>query len=282
MKVYLDSKDIIQILERSDPFSKEEFEAILSNGNHELVLSFITVMEISQPLLYENASSNVCMLLNQIEELPHTFIHSSPIFRLELEEAFRAFSNESEYNNISPPFSNRFDTVVDIHGNPATKLYLRYSLAEIVWDLHSGNALKDPDVHAENLRKFFEADRALDPKPSLEESFTITLERHTKRYNLEIPKELIKDMFSWIYNDPNRCPSIRLAFELWHKMTKNTTDTPKDSDLNDMNNISHLPYVDTMTVDKRMYEYISQVIASLQVDYGEKVFKKVQEMTEAF
>ena len=108
MRIYIDSKDIITLLEQSDPCTAEEFGDILRKGNHELVFSFVTIMEISEPLLHKEASTNVMRLLNQIEKLPHTFIHSSCITRLELEEGFRAFSSGNEYRDISPPFVNRF------------------------------------------------------------------------------------------------------------------------------------------------------------------------------
>jgi len=88
-------------------------------------------MEISEPLLHREASTNVMRLLNQIEELPHTFIHSSCITRLELEEGFRAFSSGNEYRDISLPFVNRFDIVVDLEGKPATKQYLNYPLLRL-------------------------------------------------------------------------------------------------------------------------------------------------------
>ncbi len=243
MRIYLDSKDIIKLLEKSDPCTTNEFNSFLRNGNHELVFSFVTIMEISEPLHHKNATTNVMWLLNQIERLPHIFIHSSMITRLELEEAYRAFENGNEYQDILPPFVARYDVTVDLKGNPATKKYINYSLAETVWDLYNFGGLGGFNKYAEKLRETFKADRALKPKPSLKKNFVNMVERNIKLYHLRIPLEEVASLANWIYNNPKRCPSERLGYELWHKMVNNITDIPDDSDLEDFHNIGSLPYV---------------------------------------
>jgi hypothetical protein len=50
VKIYLDSKDLINILERADPFAGNQLEHTLRNGGHELVLSLYSIVEIAAPL----------------------------------------------------------------------------------------------------------------------------------------------------------------------------------------------------------------------------------------
>ena len=277
MRIYLDSKDIIKLLEQSIPLTAKEFGNILRKGKHELVFSFVTIMEISEPLLHKKASTNVMWLLNQIEKLPHNFIHSSRITPLELEKAFSAFLFNKEYSDINPPFVDRFDTVVDLEGEPATKQYFNYPLAEIIWDLYNFGALGGLDKFAEKLRKTFEADRAIKPRPKLKDNFTKTVALDIKQNNLNIPLEEIKLFADWVYSNPIRCPSARLGYELWHKIVRNNTDVPKDSDLEDFHNIECLPYVDIMTVDRRMHGYVCQVASSIKVEYDKKIFKSAKD-----
>jgi hypothetical protein len=257
---------------------KEKLKKILNDGNHVLVLSIVTIMEVSKPLFNKKASTNVSWLLNQIEKLPHTFIHSSRIARLELEKALNAFSAAAAYEQIEVPFANRFDTIVDLKGEPATKPYLNYPLSEIVWDLYNFGSLDGIKKYAKKLRDTFEKDRALNPKPSLKTNFAVTIDRYSKNDKLQIPQKEVKAFADWIYANPVRCPSIRLGFELWHKMLKNISDIPTDSDLDDFLNIYCLPYVDAMTVDRRMHGYVSQVSKSLQSNYGKKLFKNTTEL----
>ncbi len=214
---------------------------------------------------------------NQIEKLPHTFIHSSCIIHRELEEGFSAFSSDNEYKDISPPLVDRFDTVVDLAGIPATKTYLNYPLAESVWDLYNVGALGGFDKFAAKLKKSFEADRAIKPRPNLKENFTKTIGLNIKQNHVKIPPEEIKSFANWVYSNPTRCPSNRFGYELWHKMVRNITDIPEDSDLEDFHNIGCLPYVDIMTVDRRMYGYARQVSSSITVEYDKKLFKKVKD-----
>lgn len=278
MRIYLDAKDIIKLLEKSEPYTAEKFDKYLRNGNHELVFSLITILEISAPLFHKNAKTNVMWLLSQIEKLPHVYVHSSVITRLELEEAYRAFLSGKEYHDISLPFVRRFDMIVDLQGNPATKQFINYPLAEIIWDLYNAGGLTGLNKYAEKLRKTFKADRALNLKPSLKKNFANMIERNIKLYQLKISHEEVTSFANWVYSNPMRCPSDRLGYELWHKMIKNLTDIPLDSDLEDFANIAALPYVDFMTLDRRMHGYICQVSKDLSIEYNKKVFRNTEEV----
>ncbi len=276
MLIYLDSKDLINILEKSKPLSVEQLENFLKGGNHKIVLSFLTIMEIAEPLLHKKATTNVMVLLNHIEKLPHTYIHSD-ISRLELQEALRAFSAGDNYKSIFP-FVNRFDETVDLNASPPTKNYINYPLSETVWDLYRFGALGGLDKYAVKLSQTFAADRALSPKPSLKTHFAKTIERNIGLHRLPTPHENISTFADWIYSDASRCPSERLGYEVWHKMVRNITDIPHDSDLEDFQHISCLPYVDLMTLDRRMHGYVCQVSKDISHDYDKKIFRNTKEV----
>lgn len=279
MLIYLDAKDLINIIEKSLPCSADQFRKILQQGKHKLVLSMITIMELSEPLLHKEAKSNVMGLLNRLERLPHVFIHSSSIPSLELKQAIKVFSIDEEYSNISP-FVNRFDETVDLNAAPSTKIYLNYPLAETVWDLYSFGAVGGLDKYGEKLRQVFVSERALSPKPTLKENFAKTIERTLNRDRISYTPSDITSLANWIYSNPLRCPSVRLGYEIWHKMVKNVTDKPNDSDLEDFHHIECLPYVDVMTVDRRMHGYISQVSASIGISYESKSFRNSEEILD--
>lgn len=271
MLIYFDSKDLINMLQRGTPISVKQLENFLKSNNQKVVLSFLTIMEIAAPLLHKKATTNVMVLLNHLEELPHTFIHSD-ISRLELQEALRAYSAGDSYKGISP-FVNRFDETCDLNASPATKNYINYYLSEIVWDLYHGGALGGLDNYATTyLRQTFAADRALAPKLSLKTHFATEIRRELRLHHMTIPHERISSFAEWIYSDVSRCPSKRLIYEIWHKMLRNITDVPHDSDLEDFQHIACLPYVDLMTLDRRMHEYVCQVSKSNSVANGKKIF----------
>ena len=279
MLVYFDAKDIINIFEKSQPCSSDYLDSVLKQGGHKLVLSMTTIMEISEPLLHKNAKTNVTRLLNRIEKLPHTYIHESIIPRLELAEAVRAFSEGGEVLEVNP-FAKRFDETVDLNSKPETNIYLNYPLSEIVWDLYCFGALGGLDKYAKKLKPTFAADRTLSPKPTLKENFIKTVALILKQHNVPTPSEGVESLANWIYSNPQNCPSERLCYEVWHKIVKNITDIPEESDMEDFQHIGWLPYVDLLTTDRRMNGYVSQVSATISVDYGAKCFCNAKEVLD--
>lgn len=279
MFIYLDSRDIINIFEKSYPCSADDFDRILTDGDHKIVYSWLNIAEISEPLLHPKAKTNVMALLNRVEKTPHTYIHSSRIPQLELSSSVKSYVSSIEYIGIDP-YVQRFDYTVDLNANPSTKDYINYPLAEIVWDLYSVGELGGLDRYAKNLKQTFAYDRAMQPKPSLKKHFTTLIERNLKLHRVNGPNGDIKSFANWVYSNPARCPSQRLGYEVWHKMMKNVQDEPTPSDMEDFCHLECLPYVDFMTLDNRMRGYVSQACQATQINYVEKLFKDSAEIVD--
>ena len=275
MKLYLDTRDLINILERAKPFSEEQLFQCLQQGSHQLAVSFHTVNELSVPLASSTAKTTVMALLTRLERMPITFMHSKTK-GLELKEALDAFSSQREYKELHP-FVNRFDQTVDLEANPATSIYINYSLAETVWDLHNHGGLQGLESYAPKMRELIAADRSLLNPPSLRTNFVNVLQRSLKLYKLYLSTASLPAFATWVYNNANRCPSLRLGHEVWHKIVANKTDALEDSDMEDYQHLTCLPYVDLMTLDKRMHGYVSQALTNLGLDYHRRIFKSAQD-----
>ena len=279
MLIYLDARDLINIFEKSYPCTADQFDKILLDGGHQLVYSWLNITEISEPLLHTKAKTNVMALLTRLEKTPHTYIHSLSIPRHELGAAAKAYLNGKEYVDIHP-FVKRFDYTVDFDANPSTKDYLNYPLAEIIWDIHTFGELSGLDRYAKKLEKSFADDRALSPKPSLKKHFPTKIEKDLKLHCVTAPTGGVIPFANWIYSNPARCPSQRLGYEVWHKMIRNVTDKPEHSDLEDFCHIACLPYVDLLTLDRRMRGYVSQACATLNKYYDSKVCESSNEIVD--
>ncbi|MGD9849920.1 MAG: hypothetical protein AB7T38_01505 [Nitrospirales bacterium] len=267
---------MINILERGEPCSTDQLDQKLRGGSHKLVLSFYIVAEIAAPLCLPTSKTNVMRLLNDLEKLPVVFMHSG-IDRLELEGAVNAFVSNCEYRGISP-FVSRFDETVDLYASPPTRLFLNYSLAETVWDLYCHGALKGLESYAHTMRQRISADRSLGKAPSLKGNFVSMIERNLMLNHIPFTNVSLPDFANWVYEEPFRCPSVRLCYEVWHKIVKNKTDLLEDSDMEDYQHLTCLPYVELMTLDRRMHGYVSQVSATLDLDYRNRIFKSVQDV----
>jgi hypothetical protein len=279
MQIYLDAKDLINIFEKSNPCSSDQFDIILRQGDHQLVYSLLNIIEISEPLLHANAKTNVMALLNRIEETPHIYIHSSIIPRLELMSAVEAYVNGEEYNRIDP-YVQRFGHMLDLDPQLTTKDYLNYSLAEIIWEIYCLRELRGLDCYAKKFKQIVTGDRSLSKKPSLKNFFPTIIESQLRSHQVSIPNIDIKSFSSWIYSDPARCPSLRLGYEVFHKMTKNVDDEPIPSDMEDFCHIDCLPYVDFLTIDKRMCGYVNQACKTMRINYAEKLCNNSKEIVD--
>lgn len=276
MLVYLDSKDLIELLERSRPCSADEFGKSLTDGDHRLLLSPPLIYEISAPLLKPNVSTNVMKLLNRLEALPHTYFGQAKSTQLELLEAVEAHAAGQEFVRTDP-FVHRFDYT--IQEQPATADFLNLSLAEAVWILWRDS----PEiwtVPARNLLRYQNVltnDRNTSGHPSLKNHFPTALERNLKLYRIPVPNNL-HALADWIFVNPLRCPSYRLGFEVYHKLQLNRTDAAKESDLDDFAHVDCVPYVDLITLDRRMATYVAQASRAMGTDYHTKVCKNVEEV----
>jgi hypothetical protein len=63
-------------------------------------------------------------------------------------------------------------------------------------------------------------------------------------------------------------------------MLQNVQDVPEDSDFEDFQHVSCIPYVDAMTLDRRMRGYVSQAAMGLGVPYNERVARGVTDVLE--
>jgi hypothetical protein len=280
MLVYLDTKDLIDLFENSSPCTSDHFNKLLKANGHELVLSFLNVLEVSAPLLSHHSKTNVMRLLNTIESFPIKYI--AGICKSELSEAYRAFRKGREYEQILP-FVRRFDETAEDGGTPPTKLFINFGLADAVFMLWT----EDPSIfsgykrHTDLLRSIIDADRSLINQPSLRENFVKTIGLHLQIERMTIPGSILRPFAEWIFDKPERCPSIRLGYEVYHKLVKNTGDIPKDGDIPDLGHLSCVPYVDFITLDRRMCSYANQVSIALGFKHKTKIYKKAEELIAA-
>jgi len=281
MLVFLDTKDLIDLLEHSRPCVVNTFEQALRKGGHELVISWTNVHEISRPLVEGNTKTLVTKLLNRIEELPIRYIREGTLPREELREAITAFREKREYRQVSP-FVKRFDEACTPEGTPATSIYLNFGLADTVFTLYATDpsVLRQPSRHGNALRRLFSSDRAMKDPPSLAEHFVETVRKHLLHWRLPARAEDLGVFARWIYENPSRCPSIRLAYEVFHALRINIGDTPKDGDIPDFANLGCTPYVDVITLDGRIRDYVRRVSSRIMPGCANRVCKNLEEVLQ--
>ncbi len=249
MKILLDGKDLINLAEHSKPVPLEEFHQTLESKGHQIVLSYTNVRELAAPIAITEEVLKVRRLLNAVESLPAIYIREGFIIDDEIRAAATAFEAGAEYSPINP-FVRRWDYTFH-HGESPARLYINYGLFEIVHSISRRH-------HA--------------------------LERQMTQRGIRIPSAGIKAFARWVRENPARCPGYRQSYEMYHAIQANSSDIPKDGDIPDMAHIAALPYVDFLTLDRRMMNYATHIGSKLLKNissppYQTRLFRSLAEMS---
>jgi hypothetical protein len=259
MRVFLDTRDLIPLLERRDPCDAKTFAGLLERGGHQLVLTQTVVFELSAPIVQPATPTVVTRLLNDLESIPLTYLGAGQILPGELREAVRAFSRGDEYSWLGP-FHDRFDASIPTSGPAPTSSYLRHGLAETVLTIsqEAPDLFRREGLPLAQLRTVLESDRAITNPPTLSDNFREKIRRDLQGYGVAAPGTSIPDLADWIYASPARCPGLRLAYEVYHQIRRNIEDAPEISDFADFAHVLCLPYLHLATLDRRMATYVHQ------------------------
>jgi hypothetical protein len=281
VRVYLDSRDLIWLIERRSSKEVARFDEKLRSGGSRLIFSMHNILEICAPLVSAGPGSSVMRTLNELERMPHLYVPEARIEALELEEATCAFLQRREYKPIALPVVPRFDYVVSaFEREPITKRFLKYGLSQIVFELW----IIDKSIfigyprHVKRLRVAFESYRKRDGYKRHDLNFENKIAKDLRLYGIRFADQEIDELAKWIYEDSTRCPALRLGYEVFHKILRNLTDGVKDSDIPDFAHISCVPYVDAITLDNRMRGYVAQVDQSIGTNYSQHIYRNTMEI----
>jgi hypothetical protein len=237
MRILLDSKDLIDVVEHNRPVTVDDFRVYLRDHGSSLVLTFNNFRELVAPLSRGIDSLHMRDVLQKLETLPVCYLGEMAVLSEETKSAIRAFNSGREYEPISPYVSRWDETLPGPRPPVGRMLILR--LDEIVL----GIAGEDPSVFAgydfyeEALRHLFASNRCI-PAPIRvpEENFPNVFRRLIPDYGIEKPTKQISDFAAWVYENPRRCPALRLDYEVFHEVLRNLGDIPKASDIPDLCN----------------------------------------------
>ena len=228
--------------------------------SHTLVVSPTVVFEVASPLVDRSARTVVTKLLNDLESLPLEYIADGLVRPAEIRAAASAHAAGAEYSLVDP-YVPRLDAALEALRPLATRMYIHFPLAEIVWTI----AQEGPTIFAEQplresrLRSMLAADRAVSASISVAEFFPVKLRRDLELYQIAEPEAGCDQLGRWIYTSPQRCPALRLDYEVYHQIRRNTSDPGHLQDFEDFSHVCCLPYVDACTLDRRMVSYVRQV-----------------------
>ena len=108
MRILLDAKDLIDIVEHVRPISVERFGEWLREKGATAVLSFTNINDFVGPTFENNTFLDMRPLLQRIETLPLSYIREGTIIASELREAVAAYKEGREPVPVDP-YVRRWD-----------------------------------------------------------------------------------------------------------------------------------------------------------------------------
>jgi hypothetical protein len=285
MRILLDAKDLIDVLEHSKPVTISEFDAWLRRRSGSVVYSLCNIRGLAGPIGFnESHIPRIREYVDRLEHLPHCYIRTD-IDLMELRSALRSFEAGREYEAIDP-YVPRFDQVFPPFANSDKVVY---PLWEIVHDLWKAcPQIFRPQTKAHKLHKVaMSMDRdkpqARSPQPAEPPSEPI---REYLMLKMSVTPERAAEVASWVAVSPFRCPGLWLVRTVGSAMSQNRNYLARKDDIFDMAEIMAFPYVDAATVDRTMLDYFSRAIRSLSrtgspAKQTPRVFRKLQDLMES-
>ena len=108
LRILLDAKDLIDIVEHGRPITVDQFRAWLIDKKAAVVLSFTNINDFVGKAFEQNAFLEMRPLLQSIETLPHTYMQEGMIKINELREALVGYRAGREPSPINP-YVRRWD-----------------------------------------------------------------------------------------------------------------------------------------------------------------------------
>ena len=261
-RILLDAKDLINVVEHSNPVKLSEFDGWLRIREADLVYSLVNIRGLAAPLaLGSSFLPQVKDSLDQLESLPHCFV-TSGIDLLELQRALDCFDAGNEYVAIDP-YVPRFDYVFPRFANPR-KLY--YPMRDSVIDLWRAcpNVFEpQPKYHTlQAIGMSMDRSRMAARQSSSEPPSEWIVEILMLKMNVE--EERATQVASWIAANPLRCPAMWLARAVGFSMSQNQSYAARKDDTFDMAEMWTIPYTDAATVDRSMLDLFSRASRNLR------------------
>ncbi len=275
MRLYLDSKDLIAVLARGVPVDAGELTTILRAKDTELVFSWSNIIEsitFREPNIRETRRR-----LELIEQLPQCYILGlPPLIRTEFRNAFRAFeANDFGLAAVDPFVPTWQRTLRDPGTVLPTDLLINFTTTDQVVEIVFDNPQIGQHTNADHT--FYRSEVAADRLHNL------VVRRSAAWFRGGVAQTLVSSglrpdrarfeaFTDWLAANPTACPGWLLFQESYGVFCDNVTDAGQRGDAPDFSHIITAPYVDAITLDRRMADYCRRASRTLADEHDPLLF----------
>lgn len=289
VRVFLDSKDLINLFRKSIPMSVADARAWFEAREATLVLSQSSVSEFVP--VDETDKLRIRAELQELEKFPVAYIRLADIHRLELTAAVEAFDTGGIPQPLDPYVSHFWRTFWDPEQtNFQDILFTQEIERRVNFRLHDQVLMlwTDPvnfqnkpwlTVHVQSILDDIRADTR-----TAREKFEAAVPDALKACGC-VPAA-IPGFEGLLRSRPSVAPGWRLHYEVLQEWAANTTDNAKDGDLHDIVHLCAVPYLEYATLDRRFVDYVSRSAKRLRqidtsINYDSRIFRSFGDLMKA-
>jgi hypothetical protein len=285
VRILLDAKDLINVVEFGRPVEIATFDSRLRRNSAAVALSFTNVSDFVGPVFSAGSDwLNMRALLQKIETLPVVYIREGLIVRDELSLALNAYMAGHEPSGTDP-YVSRWDETAHWEGESATKILVGLRLDEIVH--MARGAIQSYKAYTPGLAAKLQWERGLSPSERLplRDIFVNAIPDRLRLHKIAASEVDLRLFGQWLWSNPLRCLGLRLEFETYHQLRRDKGMALQDGDIADFAHIAAIPYSDLSTVDKRIADLVSKAFHKLReidvrADLSRRVLRNLDEVLD--
>jgi hypothetical protein len=280
-RLYLDSRDLIELVANDRPVTVAAFADLLRQKDWSVVYSYANVCETTIPGDLRETARRAALL----NSIPHIFIRAMPPIRcMEFRAATRAFGAGLEPVIINPYVEYWFEAFLYPEQDAEMSAVRQFAFEQQVLFMvkNSPDVCRNLPEQTAEVQSAVDKDRTVtDPVRRNRERFEGGVAVTLAECGLSVPTAEKRAFARWIRENPARCPGWRLFDEGYLKFASNVSDSVDHGDSNDWSHVTCLPYVDAITLDRRIAGYARAAADNLHrqsasCSYSERIFKDVE------
>jgi hypothetical protein len=260
-RIFLDTRDLIGVVERNVPVSADDLAARLAEVNGRVVLVYTNVAELVPQTETKRASrSHVRRIMRELERLPLSYMRISEVPRQEFRAAIDAFESNGGVREINPYVNQWWQTLWDTPAEHMLLLAPRKSavlgsmtLSQVLDFLIENNpeALRFGSADQERLAASVEDDRRrLGTSRGSSKSFRAGVQAMFVRNGWKEPSGGIEAFTDFVRTNSRICPGWRISHDVYEEYRCNLKGPVVKNDIPDFSHIAILPYVTHATLDR--------------------------------
>lgn len=290
VRIFLDSKDLINLFRRSIPMSVADARGWFDAHDATLVLAHSSVSEFVP--VDESDKLRIRIELQELERFPLAYIRLGDIQCRELKLAAEDFAAGCAPRLLDPYVPHFWRTFWDSEQTTLHDVLITQEVERRVnFRLHDQVLMlwTEPENFRNRPQATAGVQNILD---------SIRSESRTPRQKFDsgvrdalnacaCDSTAYSGVEDWLRSRPTIAPGWRLQYEVLQEWAANTTDNAKGGDLHDVVHLLGVPYVDFATLDRRFVDYASRATKRLHsvdpaINNDSRVLRTFADLVEKF